>query len=248
MLGYYVRDNEACIDGISAGKERDSESGLDWWSSRYYGSALGRFTSPDPIGFGGAKPRDPQSWNQYAYARNNPLLYTDPDGFSYQICDATGKNCAKDQLSDDDFNSEKSAAQSNGEHFSDGSIYHYDSGGNRVNDGTYTQTDVDLSSGASTLIRNLGQNADAQQRFVGKFAGYSAALGLTGGLISFYGPELLGAEASSAESDIGSGLRKQIDLHKQKLADYIKDPDAYDNKGFLKCVARAERKDHPGTN
>ena len=30
------------------GKERDSESGLDYFGARYYGSALGRFTSVDP--------------------------------------------------------------------------------------------------------------------------------------------------------------------------------------------------------
>lgn len=30
------------------GKERDSESGLDYFGAKYYGSALGRFTSPDP--------------------------------------------------------------------------------------------------------------------------------------------------------------------------------------------------------
>jgi RHS repeat-associated protein len=29
-------------------KERDSESGLDFFGARYYGSALGRFTSADP--------------------------------------------------------------------------------------------------------------------------------------------------------------------------------------------------------
>ena len=29
------------------GKERDSESMLDYFGARYYGSALGRFTSPD---------------------------------------------------------------------------------------------------------------------------------------------------------------------------------------------------------
>ena len=32
------------------GKERDSESGLDYFGKRYYGSALGRWTSPDPKG------------------------------------------------------------------------------------------------------------------------------------------------------------------------------------------------------
>jgi RHS repeat-associated protein len=32
----------------STGKERDAESGLDYFEARHFGSALGRFTSPDP--------------------------------------------------------------------------------------------------------------------------------------------------------------------------------------------------------
>jgi RHS repeat-associated protein len=31
------------------GKERDAESGLDYFGARYYGSSMGRFMSPDPI-------------------------------------------------------------------------------------------------------------------------------------------------------------------------------------------------------
>jgi len=31
------------------GKERDSETGLDWFESRYFGAAQGRFTSPDAL-------------------------------------------------------------------------------------------------------------------------------------------------------------------------------------------------------
>jgi RHS repeat-associated protein len=61
------------------GKERDAESGLDYFGARYISSAQGRFTSPDPKMF----PHDitdPQSWNKYSYTRNNPLRYTDPDG------------------------------------------------------------------------------------------------------------------------------------------------------------------------
>jgi RHS repeat-associated protein len=61
------------------GKERDAESGLDYFGARYYGSALGRFTSADPK----LIPDEfdnPQSWNKYAYTGNNPLRYTDPDG------------------------------------------------------------------------------------------------------------------------------------------------------------------------
>jgi RHS repeat-associated protein len=64
------------------GKERDTESGLDFFQARYYFSPYGRFFSADPEN-AGAKPDDPQSWNAYAYARNNPLVYTDPDGLAY---------------------------------------------------------------------------------------------------------------------------------------------------------------------
>jgi RHS repeat-associated protein len=63
------------------GKERDSESGLDYFGARYYGSALGRFTSPDPKQFSTRTIADPQKWNKYAYTINNPLRYFDPDGF-----------------------------------------------------------------------------------------------------------------------------------------------------------------------
>jgi RHS repeat-associated protein len=61
------------------GKERDSETGLDYFGARYYGSALGRFSSSDPKP-SSAHPADPQSWNRYSYTDNNPLGFVDPDG------------------------------------------------------------------------------------------------------------------------------------------------------------------------
>ncbi len=61
------------------GKERDVESGLDYFGARYYGSALGRFTSPDPDN-AGSDPSNPQSWNAYSYVLNSPLSNTDPNG------------------------------------------------------------------------------------------------------------------------------------------------------------------------
>jgi len=77
------------------GKERDSESTLDNFGARYFSSSMGRFTSPDPDN-AGAINEDPQSWNGYAYARNNPLRYTDPDGLDYKVCVDNGnggQNC-----------------------------------------------------------------------------------------------------------------------------------------------------------
>ena len=65
---------------LFTGKERDTESGLDNFGARYYGSSMGRFMSPDPSGLLAQHPEDPQSWNLYAYARNNPLSNIDPDG------------------------------------------------------------------------------------------------------------------------------------------------------------------------
>ncbi len=72
------------------GKERDQESGLDYFGARYYGSALGRFTSPDPTGLGFSDPSDPQSLNLYHYVLNNPLRFVDHDGlFCYQSSGGT---------------------------------------------------------------------------------------------------------------------------------------------------------------
>jgi len=61
------------------GKEREAKSGLDYFGARYYGGALGRFTSSDQTLID-QDPHDPQGWNLYGYVRNNPLRFTDPDG------------------------------------------------------------------------------------------------------------------------------------------------------------------------
>jgi len=78
-------------------KERDNETGLDYFLARYYSSTQGRFTSPDEFTGGPdelfyfaddasenptfyADLSKPQSLNKYQYSYSNPLRWVDPDG------------------------------------------------------------------------------------------------------------------------------------------------------------------------
>ena len=70
------------------GQERDFETGLDYFGARYFSSLSGQFASPDDF-TNATHPTDPQTWNLYAYARNNPLRFIDPDGRIKK--DANGK-------------------------------------------------------------------------------------------------------------------------------------------------------------
>jgi RHS repeat-associated protein len=62
-----------------AGEQRDSATGLDYLRARYYDPSLGRFISKDA--FPGYL-IDPISQNNYIYAHNNPVRYTDPSGYT----------------------------------------------------------------------------------------------------------------------------------------------------------------------
>jgi RHS repeat-associated protein len=57
--------------------EMEDSNGLIFLRARYYNPYLNQFIQPDTII---PDPYDPQDWNLYSYARNNPLKYTDPDG------------------------------------------------------------------------------------------------------------------------------------------------------------------------
>jgi len=75
-----------------ASKERDNESGLDFFGARYYGGPGGRFTSADALLVDQFE-ENPQSWNLYAYSRNNPLRFIDPTG---RECVASGNGTIED--------------------------------------------------------------------------------------------------------------------------------------------------------
>jgi len=75
----------------SPGKERDAESGNDYFGARYYASSMGRFPSPDwsakiePVPY--AKLGNPQTLNLYAYVGNRPLGTVDEDGHGWDEFD-----------------------------------------------------------------------------------------------------------------------------------------------------------------
>jgi RHS repeat-associated protein len=75
--GYSGSDN---VRQHFTAKERDSETGLDYFGARYYGSTQGRFTSTDPAPLKLKHLANPQDLNRYAYVANNPFAFIDPDG------------------------------------------------------------------------------------------------------------------------------------------------------------------------
>ena len=66
-------------------KERDVETGLDFFEARYYANMQGRFTSPDPLFIQDEMLSDPQRFNLYAYVRNTPLNLIDPKGEAIEL-------------------------------------------------------------------------------------------------------------------------------------------------------------------
>ncbi|MCX6621301.1 MAG: hypothetical protein NTY38_09510 [Acidobacteria bacterium] len=95
---------QAAMDDVNpkfTGKERDAETGLDYFEARYFSSAQGRFTSPDPYNIiAEAENRDqfnayisqPQNWNRYSYVWNNPLRHVDPTGETVYVIAYTYSN------------------------------------------------------------------------------------------------------------------------------------------------------------
>jgi RHS repeat-associated protein len=86
-MGYVTGDR---VRQQFTSKERDNETGLDYFTHRYYSPTLGRFSSPD-LPFADQDETDPQTWNLYTYVGNNPTNYTDPFGLWKKVeCDNGG--------------------------------------------------------------------------------------------------------------------------------------------------------------
>ncbi|HEV8427564.1 MAG TPA: RHS repeat-associated core domain-containing protein [Pyrinomonadaceae bacterium] len=93
-------------------KDRDVETGLDYFLARYYSPSQGRFLSPDEFSGGPtelfaevaahnptfyADLTCPQTLNKYHFTVNNPLRFVDPDGHQETISDRLSR-AAKDPV------------------------------------------------------------------------------------------------------------------------------------------------------
>ena len=77
------------------GKERDGETGLDYFGARYYANVLGRFISADPINSSPILSKliaNPQNLNAYQYGHNNPIIKSDLGGYLTIIVPGTWNN------------------------------------------------------------------------------------------------------------------------------------------------------------
>lgn len=133
------------------GKERDAETGNDYFGARYYASNVGRWLSPDWSA--GVEPTpyanldNPQSLNLYAYVGNNAPSGADANGHVYTICDQN-KHC-ETGISDPDFDQRIAAGRAARERWVGGKITLADGSAG----GTYQQTDVDLPGDAASNRR-----------------------------------------------------------------------------------------------
>jgi RHS repeat-associated protein len=160
-------------------KARDQETGLDFFGARYYGSALGRFTSPDPENASGLNHlEDPQSWNAYSYVRNNPLRYTDPDGQDWTVCEGTS---SRNQTNCGTITNDKSFenyASSQGWTVKGGGLY--DSNGDQIGTAHWSPS-VDPTAGNAVAFLNFTIGAMASNY---AFGAAEAGIGIGAGALA----------------------------------------------------------------
>jgi RHS repeat-associated protein len=168
------------------GFQTGAETGLDYFGARYMSSAQGRFTSPDAP-FADQHPADPQSWNLYSYARNNPLRYGDPTGRA--VC-SYGSGSAPDG---GPATTEKACTEGGGtwvyqptdtdDPNADASAFRFSV--------TKTENTGELSANGQAVVNQLGENADSSMALIATVAGGSVAAGAVAGVLPALAPETL---------------------------------------------------------
>jgi len=198
------------------GKERDTESGNDYFGARYYASLMGRFMSPDPTGLTYANAFNPQSLNLYSYVLNNPLKFIDPTGQDCVYLSDDAKSL--EEIDADSDTSEKDCKLTGGTHV-EGHLTGY---GSTDSDGTlnqfYSDSPLQAINNAATsqyyiqMQQLNGSIPTAQQ--------YLAAIAQTSGKIpnvcSFGASALVGSNrlggGFSADTASGVHLASSVNL------------------------------------
>lgn len=154
------------------GKERDAESNLDNFGARYNASQIGRFISPDPL-LSSARLTNPQTWNRYTYALNNPLRILDPTGLWDWDASAGG------DMSDEDLFAMASSRQNKRRQWAQKALYFRaefraarDSADEAA--GSSTLSD-DQQSAAQTAVDSYGSEGDGNGVLVGIENGHGAS-------------------------------------------------------------------------
>lgn len=117
--------------------------------------------SPDPLGNFVADVSNPQTWNLYAYALNNPLKFTDPTGY-----DCAYLNNAGDGIESLDQNSNSDECTKNGGYWADGAITNFQANSN----GGYSFTSLDAN--LNTLYTNFNGSGNSSPSVTGDVMDY----------------------------------------------------------------------------
>ena len=196
----------------STGKERDAETGLDYFGARYFSAAQGRFTSPDgPLI--DQTTDDPQSWNLYSYVRNNPLIFTDPTGNDCVYVNSGGSGI-------DSVNNQNTSKQcgKTGGYWVDGTVTdaRFAHGSlilTGTTDGT-NRTSASYGLGPTfgdQFIGEMGRRQDASNRVIAIAATPYVALATSYAAV-YALPELLAGLSSSEVGAIGGSIAAGIKL------------------------------------
>jgi len=79
--GQIISESNSAVDFLYGftGRERDTESDLQYNRARYYDATIGRWMSQDPVGF------DAGDTNLYRYVENQPAILRDPTGLTDEV-------------------------------------------------------------------------------------------------------------------------------------------------------------------
>ena len=193
------------------GKQRDYESGLDYFNARYFGggNSLGRFITPDPLG---GHLEDPQTLNKYAYVRNNPITLTDPTGLDIWL-----QGCGKENTS---------TCQNNyvGTTDKDGNFTRTHLTGDQTNDATLGEHGITVTQDGKTYQgvwdTNKGENGAVTVAGTGALQGYDAKINgncgntcvVSGSIFNASNPNASTAALFSVLDAKGSGYVKEAGL------------------------------------